>query len=183
MVVAVIPQGGELCLGVEGAHFRGVRDVDHPGQHHVLAAVALDHRVHQGGGELAVGREDGADLVAGGLDGAGLVDVDVAGVGGDDGLIGGQQRVQHHRVGLGAAHQEVDVGLWAGAEGADQLGGVLAEGVQTVAAGLGEVGPGQSLQHLGMASLRIVVVKINHHLSSRTDILSYCIPSVPVCQE
>ena len=61
------------------------------------------HALHHFRRHLSVRGVGGADLVAGGFDGAGLVAVDVAGVGGDHRLIGGQQRRDDRQVGLGAA--------------------------------------------------------------------------------
>ena len=87
--VAASSQSGQLGLGVNGADLRGVGDIHHFGGDHVLRAVVFcQDRLHQGGGQLAVGRIDGADLVAGGLNSAGLMGIDVGGMGADDRLIG-----------------------------------------------------------------------------------------------
>ena len=143
VLVAAAPQGGQLGLRVDGADLCAVGDVHHAGEDHVFGAVVLrQNGLHQSGSQLAVGRIDVADLVARGLDGAGLMGVDVAGVGGDDRLVGLQKRVDDHQIGLGAAHQKVDVGVRGLAQAADQIGGGLAAGVHAVAAGLLRIGVG-----------------------------------------
>ena len=77
----------------------------------MLGAVVLpEDSLHQGRSELAILSADGADLVAGGLDGTGLVGVYMTGMDGNHRLIGGQERGDGHQVGLGAAHEEMDIG-------------------------------------------------------------------------
>ena len=112
MLVTAAPQGGELRLGINSAHLRGIGDVDHAGQNHVLRAVVLgQYGFHQFRRQLAVGSKHVADLVAGGLNGAGFVGVDVSCVGADHCLIRRQQSGYHHLIGLGAADQKVHVRL------------------------------------------------------------------------
>ena len=145
MLAAARPEGRQLRLGVDGSDLRGVGDVNHGGLHLVLVAVELRHGLDHGGGELPVGAGDGDDLVARALDGPGFVDVDVARVGGDHRLIGLQHGLNHQQVCLGAPHQEVDVRVRRGAEGADEVPRFLAEGVQAVAPGLLKIGFGEGL--------------------------------------
>ena len=162
MLVAALPEGRQLRLGVDGAGFRGVGDVGHGGLHLMLVAVELRHGLDHGGSELSVGTGDGDDLVACALDGPGFVDVDMARVGGDHRLIGLQHGLNHQQVRLGAAHQEVYVRLGGGAEAADELPRLLAAGVQAIASGLFEIGIGEGLQHLGVGALAVVVSETVH---------------------
>ena len=100
--------------------------------------------------------------MAGGLDGAGLVAVDMAGVGGDHRLVGLEQGSDDRQVGLGAANQKVDVRFRRIAEGPDQVTGLLADGVQAVAAGLDKVGIRQRLKDLGMGAFTVVIAEAVH---------------------
>ena len=65
-------------------------------------------------------------------------------------------------VALGAAGDELHIGLRAGAGGADLLPGAGAVGVGAVAGDLFKVGLGQLLQNGGMCTLAVVVFKIQH---------------------
>ena len=166
--VAALPQGGQLGLGVDCANLRGVGNVDQLRRDHVLLAVGMDgqHALHHFRRHLSVRGVGGADLVAGGLDGAGLMAVDMAGVGGDHCLVGGQQRGDDRQVGLGAADQEVNVCLGSGADRPDQVTGLLTDGVHAVAAGLGEIGVHQRLQDPGMCALAVIVAEAVHEKTS-----------------
>ena len=163
VLVAARAQSLQLRLGVNGADLGAVGDIDHLGSHHVLGAVVLpEDSLHQSGGELAVFGADGADLVAGGLDGAGLMGVHMAGMDGDHRLIGGQERRDGHQVGLGAAHQEMDVGVRRVAELADQVRRLLAVVIHAIAAGLLQVGIRQGLEYLGMGTFAVIVAEAVH---------------------
>ena len=94
-------------------------------------------------------------LVARILDRPGLMDVDVPGLGGDDGLVPAQQGGDHHEIGLRAAGEEVHVRFRA-AEGADFIGGPAAPEVLAVARLGDEIRFRESLQHLGVAALGII---------------------------
>ena len=161
--IAALPQGGQLRPGVDRADLRGVGDVHHSGQHHVLrAVVARQNGLDQGRGQLAVRALHGADLVSGGLDGAGLMGADVAGLGGDHRLIGLQKRVDGDEVHLRPAHQEVNRRIRRGAEAADGIRRGLAAGIHAVAHGLPEVGVRQGLEDLGMGALAVIVSETVH---------------------
>ena len=163
MDIAALPQGGQLRPGVDRADLRGVGDVHHSGQHHVLrAVVARQNGLDQGRGQLAVRALHGADLVSGGLDGAGLMGADVAGLGGDHRLIGLQKRVDGDEVHLRPAHQEVNRRIRRGAEAADGIRRGLAAGIHAVAHGLPEVGVRQGLEDLGMGALAVIVSETVH---------------------
>ena len=88
--------------------------------------------------------------------------VDVAGVGGDHSLIGGQQRRDDRQVGLGAADQKVNIRFGSGADRPDQVTGLLADGVHAVAAGLDQIGVRQSLKNLGMCAFAVIVAEAVH---------------------
>ena len=75
----------------------------------------------------------------------------MAGVGSDDGFVGEQQSINDHQIGLGAADQKVNGSLRRGAQGANLRGGLRAEVIQPVAAGLESVGVRQGLEDLGWA--------------------------------
>ena len=130
----------------------------------MLLAVGMDgqHALHHFRRHLSVRGVGGADLVAGGLDGAGLMAVDMAGVGGDHCLVGGQQRGDDRHVRLGAAHQKMNGGVGGSAEGANQCPGFVADGINAVAAGLGEIGVHQRLQDPGMCALAVIVAEAVH---------------------
>ena len=129
--------------------------------------MGVQHLFHQGGGQLAVGSGDGADLVAHGLDGAGLMDADVAGLRGDDRLVGPQQGGDDQGVGLGAAHGEVDLRGGGGEPRPDHIGGLLAAAVQAIAVELGRAGVSQGLQDPGMGGLAVIVRKTVHEIRPR----------------
>ena len=133
-----------------------------PPIHPQHALVGGQHRLHHGGGQLAVRGLHGADLVARGLDGPGLMEADVGCGGGDDRLVGPEERGDGQKVCLGAAGEEVDVRLRGLADPADGLPGGLAQGVQGVAAGLGEIGVHQALEDFRVGSLAVVVAEAVH---------------------
>ena len=162
VLVAALPEGRQLRLGVDGAGFRGVGDVDHGGLHLVLVAVELGDGLDHGGSNFPVGAGDGDDLVPRALDGPGFVDVDVSRVGGDDGLVGLQHGLNHQQVRLGAPHHEVYVRLGGGAEGTDEGPRLFTAGVQAVAPGLLQIGLGEGFQHHGMGPFAVVVSETVH---------------------
>ena len=177
VLVAASAQSLQLRLGVNSADLRAVRDIDHLGGHHVLGAVVLpEDSLHQSRGELAVLCADGADFVAGGLDGAGLVGVHMAGMDGNHRLIGGQERGDGHQVGLGAAHQKMDVGVRRIAELADQVRRLLAVVIHAIAAGLFQVGIRQSLEYLGMCALAVIIAEAVHI----KNLLSFLCLKIPI---
>ena len=160
----------ELLEGVEGAVLGGLGhiDIDEGGGDHVVArAVALPRRVDAfdvGGVDLAVHGRGVEDLVAAALDDAGLVHVDVAGVGGDDALPGQEDRVDDGGVRLGAADQEVHVGVGGLAGLADQVAGTLAVLVGAVSAGLLHVRGDESLKHPGVRTLLVIAGKVRQRM-------------------
>ena len=137
VLVAAAAQRFQFSLGVDGADFRSIGDVHQTGQNHMFTAVAIDHGFHQFGCQLAVRCVSGADLMTGGFDGAGFVNVDVTGVGGNDRLIGAQQRVDDYQISLRAAYQKMDIGVRCIAHAADGVTGGFAKRVHTIADGLG----------------------------------------------
>ena len=108
------------------------------------------------GHELAVGRGQCDDAVTAGLDGTGLVDVDMSGVGTDDGLAGGEAGVDDGGIGLGASGEEVDVGIGTLACLADLAACAFAPLVEAIGETLPGVGVDEVLQHLGMSTIVIV---------------------------
>ena len=164
--VADLPQPLQLRAAVQEPALGGVGDVDHPGLHRVLMAVVrpmgLHVLVHGGGADLALLIRQGQDLVARGLDGAGLVDVDMAGAGGQDPLIGPEGRGDDGLVGLGPAHQELDAGVRPADGGADQGPGVVTVGVLPVAGVLLEVGGVEGRHDLGAGALVVIAGKTDH---------------------
>ena len=125
----------------------------------VAALVGFVH-LHEGGEgvghELAVGRGQCDDAVTAGLDGTGLVDVDMSGVGTDDGLAGGEAGVDDGGIGLGASGEEVDVGIGTLACLADLAACAFAPLVEAIGETLLLVGVDEVLQHLGMSTIVIV---------------------------
>ena len=100
--------------------------------------------------------------MAGVLDGAGLVPGYMAGGSSHYALPPLQHGRNDDGVALGAAGDELHVGLRAGAGGADLLPGAGAVGVGAVAGDLFKVGLGQLLQNGGVCTLAVVVFKIQH---------------------
>ena len=163
MLVTAGPQGRQLSLGVNGADLRAVGYVDHLGDHHVLTSVVLrQDEFYEFRGHLAVRAADSADLMAGGLDGAGLVGIHVAGVGGDDRLVGSKERGNGHKVCLGAAHHEVDVCVRGAAQLTDEVGSLFTVVVKAVAAGLLQIGVHQGLHDLGVGAFAVIVAETVH---------------------
>ena len=119
-------------------------------------------RPQLGGVQLAVVLRQGDDLVAGVLDGTGFVPGHMAGGSSHYALPPLQHGRDDDGVALGAAGDELHVGLRAGAGGADLLPGAGAVGVGAVAGDLFKVGLGQLLQNGGVCTLAIVVFKIQH---------------------
>ena len=101
-------------------------------------------------------------LVAAKLDGARLVASDMAGLGGNDALVGREQHVNHRRVGLRAAHQQEHVGIGGLTGLANQLLGTLGVRIGTVAELRLHVGIDERLQHCRMSTVGIVVVEREH---------------------
>ena len=169
--VALATHGGELLellQRIEGAVLGGLRNIDEGGGDHVVArAVALPRRVDAfdiGRADLAVDGGGVEDFVAAALDDAGLVHVDVAGVGGDDALPGQEDRVDDGGVRLGAADQEVHVGVGGLAGLADQVAGTLAVLVGAVSAGLLHVRGDESLEHPGVRTLLVIAGKVRQRM-------------------
>ena len=104
----------------------------------------------------------GDDLVAGILDGTCLVPGHMTGGSSHYALPPLQHGRDDDGVALGAAGDELHIGLRAGAGGADLLAGAGAVGVGAVAGDLFKVGLGQLLQNGGVCTLAVVVFKIQH---------------------
>ena len=177
----VVPVAGgadvlQLLERIDRAVLGGEGDIHHPGLGDMLLdgarPVVLADLGHLGGGELAVLGGEGQDLVAHMLQRAGLMGVDVAGLGADHGLIGQQAGADAGVVGLGAAHQEVYRCVRAGQVFFDLIGGLLAPGVDAIAAVGGVVGLRQGLQYGGVGPLAVVVVEAYHSVSPKFIFLS-----------
>ena len=133
----------------------------------VARAVALPRGVDAfdvGRADLAVDGGGVEDFVATALDDAGLVHVDMACVGGDDALPGQEDRVDDGGVRLGAADQEVHVGVGGLAGLADQVAGTLAVLVGAVSAGLLHVRGDESLKHPGVRTLLVIAGKVRQRM-------------------
>ena len=102
--------------------------------------------------------------MARGLHRAGLVDVDVAALGADRPLVGPQSRSDEGQVGLGAAHQKVDLGLFIGTRIEDVPGGILTMVVGAVAGGLLEICLGEPPQDALVAAFRVIAGKVDHKI-------------------
>ena len=128
----------------------------------LVVSVPLYILLHLLGRDLAVSGGQGDDLVAGGLDGTGLVTVDVSADGAQHALPRTQHGGDDGGVGLGAAHQEVDVGLRSltGVLDLDPCGGAVL--VLAVAYGLDHVGLVELCHEGGVCALQIVTVEIDH---------------------
>ena len=160
MLVADLPQSFQLIEAVEEPALGGVGDVDHPGLDRVLVAgvrpVSLHIIVHRLRPDLPLGIGQGQDLVARGFDGPGLVDVDMAGSGRQHPLIGPEGRGDDGLVGLGPAHQELDVGVLPADGRPDQGPGPVAVGVLPVTGILLQVGGSEVSHDLGAGPLVVI---------------------------
>ena len=111
---------------------------------------------------LALVAGDGEHLVAAKLDGTRLVAGDMAGLGGNNALVGRKQHVNHRRVGLCAAHQEKYIGIRSLAGLTDKLLGTLGVCIGTVAGLRLHIGVDERLQHCRMCAVGIVIVEREH---------------------
>ena len=93
----------------------------------------------------------------------------MSGVGSNNGLIGGQQCIQNNEVCLGAAYQEVYICFRSSTERADQLSSFAAEGIQTITAGLDQVGFMQGFQNLGVGSFAVIISETVHRYLSLSE--------------
>ena len=100
--------------------------------------------------------------MARGLDSPCLMAVDMSGAGAQRALVGTQSGGDDNGVGLGAPHQEVNVGLRRPAGRPDQGSGPVTVGVQAVSRGLLVIGGGQGRQDGGVAALGVVAFKVDH---------------------
>ena len=170
---AVLPaglgQGGQFRLRVQGAHLRGMGDVNHAGADHVLGGVVGQIGLHvprqNVGHELAVRVRQGQYLVAAGLDGAGLVDVHVAGGCADHALIAAQHAGDGDAVGLCAAGKKLDLQVVPPAGRADLPLGLPGIGIGAVTLQGDQVALQKVLQHLRMRAFGVVGCKRQHDFS------------------
>ena len=178
---AGVIQRRQLRLGIQRASLSGVGDVHHTGLDDVLrgliVSVPLHIVLHLLRSDLAVGGGQGDDLMARGLDGTGLMAVDVTADGGNHALPGPQDGGDDGGVGLGAAHQKMHVGLRGLAGGLDLLTRRLTVLVLAVAHSLDHICLVELLHHIGMGTLQIVAVEIDHGSFSFIFILSPSYPS------
>ena len=128
----------------------------------MLVGVGGDGGADGGGGQLAVFGRAGDALVAGGFHRAGLMDADVAARRGDDRLIRAQEGRDGGGVGLGAPHQEMDVGVRPADGRLDQRPGPGRVGVGGVAGVALAVGGGDGRQDGGVGPLAVVVGEADH---------------------
>ena len=90
------------------------------------------------------------------------MNVHVGGLRRDHGLKRVEEGVDGQQVRLRAAHHEMNVRIRRAAQLADPLRGLLAVVVQTVAAGLFQIGLGQRTEDGGVRALTVVVAEMIH---------------------
>ena len=90
------------------------------------------------------------------------MDIHMAGSRCQHAVVRAQKGGNGSQVGLGAAHQKVDVCALAADGPADEGCGVGTVAVQSVAYRLFQIGAGKGLQNAGVATLRVVVFKAEH---------------------
>ena len=132
----------------------------------MFRAVGGEKGFDQRRGQPAVGGGHSADLVARGFDGPRFMDVDMTGPGGNHGFIGLEQGFRSQQIGLGAAGEEMHVRARGFTELPDQRGGLLTDGVQTIAAGLAQAAFRDGFQDSGMGTLAVIVAKAVHRGST-----------------
>ena len=86
----------------------------------------------------------------------------MAGGSGNHTLMGTQRGPDHREVGLGAAHQKVDVHIFPLTFLTDQCPSLLTVGIFTVAHGLLQIGFHHPFQDLRMGAFRVVAIKVKH---------------------
>ena len=167
----------QLGETVEGTVFRGIGDVHQLGLDRMLKAgicpVGQHRLLHLGSGDLAVAGRNRQDLMASGFHGAGLMDIDMAAHRAQGALVGPQSRCNDRQVRLGAAHKKVHSGVRTGAEGFDFFCGRSAVFILSVAQGLDHICTDQGIQHLLVAALGIVIVKVDHLVSPKIEYVPY----------
>ena len=102
------------------------------------------------------------DLVSVGFHGTGFMAVDMAGLCRHNSLISGKQRVDHHRVGLGAAADEIHRRIRTAAGCPDFFACGCTVFVFPIANLLNQVGFNQSFQNPGMRPFQIITFKMQH---------------------
>ena len=154
--VGPVSQSDDLVLRVDGSQFGALGDGDDPG----LDVMFVAHTGHpprcQFRRQFAVRRRDRQQFAAEEpLRCAALVDVDVGGVGTDDGLMRSQERLEPHHIRSGAVEGEVDLGPLAEMGGEQPVG---LDGPRIVAIGgdVAGVGPRDGIEHLGMGTGPVV---------------------------
>ena len=117
----------QLFLGIEGAPFGRLGNVDHAWMYHVFPVVVgkeiRDVVIDRVGGQLAFLGGESEHFVTTPLDGAGFMDIYVTAVGGDDAFIRAEDAVDHSGICLGAADEEFHLCLRRGACFSDAFAG------------------------------------------------------------
>ena len=102
------------------------------------------------------------DLVPAGLDGSCFVHIDVSGVGTNHCFIRAQHGIDDGGVGLGAAREQVHVGIADSTFCRYLLPGTVAEAVEAIGEGLFVVGFHQMAQHVGVGTVVVVAFEGYH---------------------
>ena len=150
----------QFIARVERPVLRRLREVDHPGAHHMIAVRILVKGAQAcldgTRCELAVRVRQGEHLVPARLDRTRLVHGDMAGVCRDDALIGAQERRDHDAVRLRAAREEVYLRMRCPACRTDLFPRRIGVYVEAVARRLLQIRLCEPLQNLRMRALHIV---------------------------
>ena len=150
----------EFCTGVNSTVFRGQGDVHETRPYHVVLV-----RVRGGGGEegfqfvrvhLSVMLGEGQYLMPGVLHGACLMDSDMPGLHGDGAFVVSEHCGDDGGVGLGAAHQEMNLTLRAVTCLQDLPLRALGVRIVAVTVQLFEVGLSEPLENLRMGPFRVI---------------------------
>ncbi|KXT83465.1 hypothetical protein STRDD11_01492 [Streptococcus sp. DD11] len=157
--VAAADLGDDLQLGfrIESAQFGRLGKVDHARHDHVFVVavvpVVCQRLFNLLGSQFAVLAGDFQDLMAAKLNGPGFMDTDMAALGGDDALVGAEQRCDDDLIGLGAPDQKPNLRLRTLAGFPDSSFGRGGELIAAVAAGLHHIGFCQFFHNARMSSL------------------------------
>lgn len=167
VAAADVVDGREFGFAVDGAILRRHGEIDHAGLYHVLVVavgvMAADGGLNLLGINLAAHGRESQHLVAAMLDGAGLMNIDVTVRCADDALIGTKHGGDDSRVGLRAAHEEVNIGIGSLTGSLDQFAGMGAVFVLAVAGSLHEVRSHQTLQDGWMSAFVVITLELDFH--------------------
>ena len=175
VLVADLTQGFQLAQAVYRADFRRLADVKQPREHHMLIRVARADLRHALRNDLSLFRLAGQNLVPRRFQRAGFMHMDVSRRRTDCRLIRTQERGKRNDVCGRSARHHMHLRLRLTAFFPNQLSGAQAVFIQTVAAGMLQIGFKQTLHHQRMRALAVIVSEKGFHFHSSD---SFSVPTI-----